>query len=390
MEDPNFDPNGVKKERLRVFISYSHQDRELVEKVEQVLRENGLETLWDKNFEFGVGFTEQIKNCISHAHVFMPIITPASSYWVHQEIGYAMALNVPVLPVCRGQLPAGLASELHAVPLSDDPAMWKKQLSRETFVRLARPYQSAFYPLYECAEKLEHRTMMMVKYAQSVWQLGERSDVWVRQKGGLSSFHIPDVPFNHFFWRWRYGPRLNEFRCEIQRQERQVLEKHARRSGASLIIDPTLTFRAYGELAMTARYYVLLNFLESLPDEGVIVASLTKKHEHREHHITIVGDWFMAEAAYAHRDRGIRQTIFTRHAPSVRSHIEQFEEELHHLLEEEAIAPKDSRRAALAKIKTLLQGEINRLLGNRSLLSEEDQEQNAKRLQDMLSHVGQV
>lgn len=91
-----------------MFISYSHQDRKLVEQVEQVLRENGLDTLWDENFEFGHGFPEQIKNFIAHAHVFMPIITAARP-WVHQEIGYAMALNVPLLPVCKGELPVGLA-----------------------------------------------------------------------------------------------------------------------------------------------------------------------------------------------------------------------------------------------------------------------------------------
>jgi hypothetical protein len=390
MEKLKSEPSGEKKGALRVFISYSHQDRKLVEAVEEVLRKNGLETLWDKDFEFGVGLTKLIKDRISHAHVFMPIITSSSSHWVHQEIGYAIALNVPVLPVCKGQPPAGLAQELLAVPLSDDPEMWEKQLSRETFLRLARPSQNTCYPLYECAEKMEDRTMLMFNYAQTVWELGARSDVRVRQKGGLSSFHIPDVPVNHFLWRWRYGSRFNEFRCEIQRKERQVLERHARRSGVSLIVDPTLTYRAYGELAMTARYYVLLNFLESLPDDRVIVATLTKKHEHREHHLTIVGDWFMAEAAYARRDRGIRQTIFTRHAPSVHSRIEQFEEELKHLLDEEAIVPKDSRRAALTKIKTLLLGEINRLLGDRSLLPVEDQETNAERLKDMLSQVRQA
>jgi hypothetical protein len=106
----------------RVFISYSHEDRQMVEKVVQVLKQNGLTVLWDENFAFGHGFHEQIKNFISHAHVFMPIITRTSSQrgWVHQEIGYAMALNVPVLPVTKDQLPGEMLQQLHAVSLSDD------------------------------------------------------------------------------------------------------------------------------------------------------------------------------------------------------------------------------------------------------------------------------
>jgi hypothetical protein len=386
METPLSQTSGELREALRVFISYSHQDRKLVEQVERVLRENGLDTLWDQNFEFGHGFPEQIKNFIAHAHVFMPIIT-GTSPWVHQEIGYAMALHVPVLPVCRGELPAGLAQQLHALALSEDPEMWPQQLSRETFEKLVSRAQRTSRPLYECAEQLEDRTLLMVEYAQNVAELGATSDVRVRQKGGLSSFHIPDALPHHFLWRWRYGPRLSEFRCRLQRRERQVLEKHARKSGAILIIDTTLTFRAYGELAMTARYYVLLKFLESWPDDRVIVATLTAKHEHRQHHLTIVGDWFMAEAAYAHMIRGIRQTTFTRHAPSVRSRIEQFEEELQHLLEEGAITPRDSRRTAVASIQSLLQGEIRRLLATPSLLPADDRETTLGRLEEIMAEV---
>ncbi len=84
----------------RVFISHSHKDRRLVKNIVKALEGNGLKPMWDRNFMSGHGFHEQIKNFIAHAHVFMPFFTEASSKrgWVHQEIGYAMALNVSVLP----------------------------------------------------------------------------------------------------------------------------------------------------------------------------------------------------------------------------------------------------------------------------------------------------
>ncbi len=91
----------------RVFLSYSHQDLKLVTVIEAVLKRNGLSPMWDEHFLYGQGFHEQIKNFIAHAHVFLPILTPTASHrnWVHQEIGYAMALNVPVLPVTIGEIP---------------------------------------------------------------------------------------------------------------------------------------------------------------------------------------------------------------------------------------------------------------------------------------------
>jgi len=39
----------------------------------------GMVPMWDKTFSYGHGFPEQIKTFIAHAHVFLPIITEASS-----------------------------------------------------------------------------------------------------------------------------------------------------------------------------------------------------------------------------------------------------------------------------------------------------------------------
>lgn len=82
--------------KYRVFISYSHQDAELVDRISSILEENGLQPMLDKGFASGHGFTDQIRNFITHAHVFMPVITRESSSrgWVHQEIGYPASWTV--------------------------------------------------------------------------------------------------------------------------------------------------------------------------------------------------------------------------------------------------------------------------------------------------------
>jgi hypothetical protein len=124
----------------RVFVSYSHEDCDLAKAVVQVLKRNGLTPLWDENLTGGRGFDAQIKAFIAYAHVFLPLITPSSTArgWVHQEIGYAMALRVPVLPVCRERFPGEMLQMLHAVRLGDDSATFGGNLSRHVFEDLIR------------------------------------------------------------------------------------------------------------------------------------------------------------------------------------------------------------------------------------------------------------
>jgi len=48
----------------RIFISYSHEDYEMVKKIVNILESNGLTPLWDETFAWGHGFPEQIKDWI--------------------------------------------------------------------------------------------------------------------------------------------------------------------------------------------------------------------------------------------------------------------------------------------------------------------------------------
>lgn len=73
------------KYKYRVFISYSRKDREKVDVLANILKEEGLKPMYDKHFSGGFGFHKQIKNFIAHSHVFLPFITSSSSEmgWVH-------------------------------------------------------------------------------------------------------------------------------------------------------------------------------------------------------------------------------------------------------------------------------------------------------------------
>jgi hypothetical protein len=344
--------------KYRVFISYSHGDYNLVKKVVSVIQKVGLLPMWDQDFLFGQGFQEMIKEYISRSHIFLPVITKASCErgWVHQEIGYAIALNVPVLPVIYGTLPGEMIRGLHAVPVPDDEEKIEQILTRSIFDGLIDSHNDTSLSLYQCAEFTEDRTIMMAKFAKDVLRLetvlGSEAYGFVRQKGGLSSFHIPDKVITHSDWRERYGLlRTSQYHCRLQRNERLALEKHASKSGCRLIINPYLTYDQNGPSARIVRLKSILNFLENKKDYNIQVAF---DKDLRDESITIVGDWFAAISVSAKQGQGYQQTVFTRHAPSMKSRIDLFDSEFDELLKELKWSRESSRSDALEAIKEII------------------------------------
>jgi hypothetical protein len=107
-----------------------------------ILGTNGFDPMWDEYFAFGHGFHDQIRNFVAHAHVFLPVLTATSDQrkWVHQEIGYAMTLNVPVLPVAVGTAgqEAMPGDQDHRAGDQQHPVRW--QASRSVRRRHRRPH----------------------------------------------------------------------------------------------------------------------------------------------------------------------------------------------------------------------------------------------------------
>jgi hypothetical protein len=342
----------------RVFISYSHEDQDLALKIVEVIKKNGLTPMWDKDFLFGHGFQDSIKTFIAHAHVFLPIITESSSKrgWVHQEIGYAMALNVPVLPLTLGTLPGEMIRELQAIQLKDLDEL-KDKLSREIFDNLVKSYQRAQFALFQCAEHAEDRAIMMTRYANDLLQLKHVLQLGaygcVRQKGALSSFHIPKEVVSHHIWMERYDTKhqRSEYYHKHLREERLSLEEHAQVKGCRLIINPYLTYKIYGFGARIARLKTLVEFLEHMPDDKVQVAINRRMLNENQ---TIVGDWFAAESVSASPGRGYLQTIFTRHAPSIQEKIELFDHEFKELLQSSGWKSASSKGEAVNTIKEII------------------------------------
>jgi hypothetical protein len=338
---------------FRIFLSYSHEDQDLAQTASQVLSQAGYTPVWDRHIRPGTAFTDAIKSFIHHAHIFMPLITASSSQrpWVHQETGYAMALNIPILPVAVDNAPGQMAAELQAVVVKKDLSDFAEKVAGLDLEQVVLGQQGQAFSNIEISDWAEARTEMLVKNAQRVMEFGSYGRV--RQRASLSSFSIPDKDAAHPIFAQREGnvPR-SAYYHNLQRQERRALEIHARAAGCDLIVDPELCLERNGTAATQTRLRILLQFLEGMPDEKLRIALSPQA---REGNLTIVGDWFSAESVSPRPGEGHRQTIFTWHAPSVLKTMRRFDEEFEEIYNESSLQPDASRRAAIARIQEILE-----------------------------------
>lgn len=359
-------------DRIRVFIAYSHHDEKAVQRLAAALEDLGLDPWWDQHLQPGVGFTDTIQRFISHAHVFLPVITQvdgqASRPWVLQEIGFAVGRHIPVLPICIGVNPEGLIAGIQAIRADSwpvDPEVVGRQV--EVLAEQAVIERSA---LYESAPEILDRARMLAEHADFV-RHNQRLAL-VRQKAVLGTFSIPDEHENHPDWTDRYQeePRTPGAR-RVLREERRALEKHARKRGCSLIVDFHRLTNLFAREAAAVRFVTLKAFLEDLPAEvpvgiGVLPeraasaeATPPLRSEDLAIHVestTALGNWFLAESIRASLDHGWERTMFTTHTPTVQKRISQFDEELGLLLARQPGGFAGSRRHAIDWIDDWLNG----------------------------------
>jgi len=344
---------------IRVFISYSHRDQELVDKLARIIKDAGMIALWSKNLSTGLPFGEEIKRFIEHAHVFMPVLTESafSRGWVHQEIGYAIGLHIPIFPVTTEEIiESGMLQQLQTNKLSSDLEQLKSELHIDKFKSLLR--SETLPALYLKANHVEDRAKMMKEYADNVSKVSESCQLnpfsVIRQKGGLSSFHIPDKPIAHADWTNRYAPETRgQLHKKLQRAERVALYNHAIEEGCRLIINPYYSNLGRSSLAKNTRISNLIEFLELMPENKVVIAIQNLQTEIAS--LTMVGDWFLAESvSYRHGD-GFTHTFFTRNASEISKRIDEFEDELADLLKELKWTEENSRDRAVQYLRGMLE-----------------------------------
>jgi hypothetical protein len=342
-------PSGVQP--FRVFISYSHADDQKFREVSAALERAGVKPWSDANLAAGTSFSEQIQTNISHSHLFVPILTEQSHArgWVHQEIGFAVAMKVPCVPICIGRVPEGMIALAHAVVVDEALSDLDAKLKAVPFGALVEDAAKKWVPCVAALEP-EIRAEMITQYADNAHK--KVGPGCVRVEGGLSSFSLPSETITHDSWKARYGDKpRSPFSLNLFRLERLALDRHAAVAGVRMIINSNLDLDSvYGTGATRTRLCLLTQSLESLrlPGDSVQIALAPELPPHL---MLAVGDWFVAESFSAVPIRGVLHTAFTAHASAVSKRITDFDQRLATLLKEQGISPAQSKAKALERLR---------------------------------------
>ena len=341
--------------KIRVFISYSNEDKDYVKNLIDILeKENDkLMILWTKKILTGADYIKEIKLFIEHAHIFLPVITKSSSKrgWVHQEIGYALSFHIPIFQILIDDTnPIGMIESLQAIRLQKSDGLLNEKLNYDVLSTFLKKHETKS-ALYLRAFEVENRARLMAKYSEKIFSMDKYGVV--RQKGGLSSFHIPNKFIEHQDWVDRYLPNTKSpNHKKLQLAERKALQQHAEREGCKLIVNPNYAIEGRDPIAAIIRVKTMIEFLESMPDDKVVIAF--QKQDVNFESLTMVGDWFLAESVSFKNKDGFTNTFFTRNASEITKRMECFDEELAELLKSLGWTPENSRVKAIEELNKKL------------------------------------
>jgi hypothetical protein len=278
--------SGEGRYPYRVFVSYAHEDAPFVAaRLVPALTKLGLHPWWDAAIKPGFHFSDIIRKQVATAHVFMPVLSHSSAgnLWVNQEIGFALGIDVPVLPVALGGLPAAMVEGIQAFSVRDDRQDLCAELGAldlDTMI-LPRDPLSELHRLSisaEVADIPEERTRLLVKHAVDAAANGGAT---VRQRALFSSFSMPDASLDDPIWQELDvgGRQYSELHRRRLREEREILAENARRYGLRLVISPHVQRDPARSRANLTQLTNLHEFLASMSPERTVVAISRKPIE---------------------------------------------------------------------------------------------------------------
>ena len=126
----------------KVFISYSRRDKEIAEHLCNILKENGIEYWIDKEGIYSSSnYKELIVDAIevSKAVIFISSANSNASINVIREIGYAVNMNKPILPLMLDDAPYAKSirldiSDIDQIDLKNPMASSKKLITSLMYV----------------------------------------------------------------------------------------------------------------------------------------------------------------------------------------------------------------------------------------------------------------
>lgn len=105
------------------FLSHHHADAAIATEIASTVATFGLEGfLAHRDLDSGTEWREEIQNKLREATLLIAVVSPqfAESEWTDQEVGFALARGIPLLPINAGLPPYGFLGAIQAVRWGDE------------------------------------------------------------------------------------------------------------------------------------------------------------------------------------------------------------------------------------------------------------------------------
>jgi hypothetical protein len=86
----------------KIFISYASQDRDLAQRLLMAMGETGVSGWMDAaDISTGTAVSAAVRTAIKQSSALVVLLSPKSlhSQWINFEVGAALALNRPIIPI---------------------------------------------------------------------------------------------------------------------------------------------------------------------------------------------------------------------------------------------------------------------------------------------------
>jgi hypothetical protein len=339
--------------KYRIFVSHSRGDIAIARRVYAALKSLGHFVSLDKSIRAGADFMQTIQRQIKRAHFFVPILTPAAwaSEWVQQEIGYAVACAIPIVPVVVGEFAMkGMIDRIQAITVKQNVTertlctRFRKVLSQVTIDEPQATYDAVF----RCDVDENRRAMEIADTAEEIARNCQGAqEAAVMQRSPLTSFCLPEQEADP---HWR-GVPVDEHGWFYPR-ERIAMENLARLHGCDVIIDPCFSPppgspKRYLSSIQRAKLRTLADFL-CQNQRHALTRVVVQRFVQAESE-TIIGDHWMGHSAAVMRIGTRRETISTWHEPTVLRYKTKFRSDFDHLLRQQGAARGGSFGTASAE-----------------------------------------
>lgn len=317
----------------QVFLSHSSHDAVLTRLLGHVLEQEGLACFYsERDIPVGKEFDEKIISTIHGCDVLLVVWTShaAASPWVNQEIGIAIAKNIPVWPLAIDATTIqGAMFRRQGSLLNQDPD------PHAAIVRLATEIKkiSGDRPFAPHVDHFlvgkEQRTRQLVELLRS--ENSRRVDQYtLRIQAAFSCFAISPDP------AYRVSGYHTADYHNLLVNERQEVERMAQWATLRIIIWPQ---RPYDDAFMQVRFRNLLSFLRtgsSFTDTRVVLG----RYHGGNRYVLDRNALVTGIKGPAANQPGYELTTITYHGPTIGSAIREFDQQFEEFWVEHAKACK--------------------------------------------------